>query len=377
MLHLSGQTNKLWLSYPKTISEIAPPLPYIRCTLTEALMNLVQGTGNSATSDTTAYQERLPKNDELFNSIQTNQQVYKATVSRQISADLSPDVEETTFKDTAKSWFIKTADFGDNYDQLLQHPDGRFTQLLEDIAYYHQKFQEGYDKIILIRPPIYTGYDIQLTAAMQCLGYTKKQFQFIIVQPLKVYAFHKPTQKIHPIPDIPTEELIQAIGMDALRWHSLRVPLTSSAPINISTAGQPTPTDSLYRVQSAHARCCTLLHQARQQGIIQLDTQFRDNWQITPSPVPVTESSWDSPHAQTLVTQLQAVPEILQQSAAEVAPHLLCQHLESISNSCHQWCDSLLPTAQDCALLLATKQTIFDWLENILGITAPDSREGG
>ncbi|MBD1895751.1 hypothetical protein [Coleofasciculus sp. FACHB-129] len=73
-------------------------------------------------------------------------------------------------------------------------------------------------------------YDIQLVAAMQCLGYTKEQFQFIIVQPIKLYAFHKPTQQIHPIPNIPTDELIQAVGMDVLRWHSFSVPLTDVAP---------------------------------------------------------------------------------------------------------------------------------------------------
>jgi arginyl-tRNA synthetase len=73
---------------------------------------------------------------------------------------------------------------------------------------------------------------------------------------------------------------------------------------------------------------------------------------------------------------VQAVPQILQQSATEIAPHLLCQHLEAISDTYHQWCGSLVPTTQDCALLLATKQTLFDLLENILIITAPDSREG-
>ncbi|NER51554.1 MAG: hypothetical protein F6J92_33915, partial [Symploca sp. SIO1A3] len=43
---------------------------------------------------------------------QTSDRIYKASLSRQLSVDLSPDVEETTFKDTAKSWFIKTADLG-------------------------------------------------------------------------------------------------------------------------------------------------------------------------------------------------------------------------------------------------------------------------
>ncbi|NER48586.1 MAG: hypothetical protein F6J92_18175 [Symploca sp. SIO1A3] len=366
------QIKKTWFSYPEIPFNLVSSLTSIRCTLTAFVKKLLRHSGNSINSDTTLNQKISPDLEKFFKSIQSNDRIYKASLSRQLAADLSPDVEETTFKDTAKSWFIKTADFGDDYDQLLQHPDGRFTKLLEDIAYYYQIFQQGYDKIILIRPSIYTGYDIQLTAAMQALGYTKEQFKFIVVQPIKLYAFHKPTKKVHPIPDIPTEELIQTIGIDALRWHSLRAPLTRSAPINISTAGQPTPKNTLYRVQSAHIRCCTLLHQAYQQGLIQLNTRSRNNWQIIPSPIPVLEYTWDSPDAQTLVTQLQAVPKILQQSATEVAPHLLCQHLEAISSTCHQWCHSLEPTTQDSALLLAIKQTIFDLLENILGITAPD-----
>lgn len=362
--------TKIWFSDFDLPSEIVPPLPYIRSILTAALKNMLQRSGNLVTSDISQNQEPFPKIEEFFNSIQTNKQIYKASLSRQLSADLSPDVEETTFKDTAKSWFIKTADFGDNYDQLLQHPDGRFTQLLEDLARYHQIFQQGYDKIILLRPPIYTGYDIQLTAAMQCLGYTKEQFQFIIVQPIKLYAFHKPSQKIHPIPDIPTDELIKAIGMDALRWHSFRVPLTGVAPINISTAGQPTPADSLYRVQATHARCCALLKRAAQQGMIELDTN--DQWQITAIPPSSSENPGDNPHTLTLTHQLQSTSQILEQSAKELAPHLLCQHLETLSETCELWFKSLTLDAENCTLLLKVKQTFFDILQNVLEIQAAE-----
>ncbi len=366
----SKQNLNIWLSHPTIYLGMLSYSPEIRCTFIADVKNLLQHFGNFVTLDSFPNQEPLPNNEEFFRFIQTNNQVYQASLSRQLSADLSPDVEETTFKDTAKSWFIKTADFGYNYDQLLQHPDGRFTQLLEDIARYHQIFQQGYDKIILLRPPIYTGYDIQLTAAMQCLGYTKEQFQFIIVQPIKLYAFHQPTQKIHPLPDIPTDELIKAISMDALRWHSFRVPLTGVAPINISTAGQPTFEDTLYRVQYAHAHCCTLLQEAHRQGIIKLDTQ---HWQIAPAPQPINECVWNSAEAAKLAKLLQLTPKILKQSAAESAPHLVCQHLEAIANSCDRSFADNIPNRQDCALLLAAKQTIFDLLENILEIAAPES----
>ncbi|MEP0924819.1 DALR anticodon-binding domain-containing protein [Leptolyngbya sp. ST-U4] len=121
---------------------------------------------------------------------------------------------------------------------------------------------------------------------------------------------------------------------------------------------------------TAHARCCALLQEAHQQGIIELNTA--ENWQITPTVTSLADCVWDNPHATTLANQIQATPQILQQSAREVAPHLLCQHLEVISNTCHQWFDSLTLNSQNSVLLLATKQTIFEVLQTILGIKAPE-----
>lgn len=365
---LSQKSAKIWLSIPEYPLEAIPASAYIRCSLKTTVKNILEKCHNSVSTESATNQEILPNIELFFNSIQTSQKVYKASLSRQLAADLPPDIEETSLKDEPKDWFIKTADFGDDYDRVLQHRDGEFTQLLEDIACYHQIFQQGYDKIILIRPTTYTGYDIQLVAAMQCLGYTKEQFQFIIVQPIKLYAFHKPTQQLHPIPDIPTDELIKAIGMDALRWHCFSVPLTSVAPINISTAGQNTPEDSLYRVQSVYYRCCLVLQQAHQQGIIQLETRSASHWQITPEPLPLTEYVWDDSLAEKLASQLLATPEIIQQSATEIAPHLIVRHLDAISETCHCILDNFTITRQSCTLLLVTKQIIFEIMEEIFSI---------
>jgi arginyl-tRNA synthetase len=376
MMHLSAQFHKIWLSIREIPLRIASSSANISFLLTPTVTNILQLSGNSINSDNNLDQKTLPDIEKFLKSIQTSNQVYKASLSRQLAADLPPDIEETSLKDEPKDWFIKTADFGDDCDRVLQHRDGEFTQLLEDIARYHLIFQQGYDKIILIRPPTYTGYDIQLVAAMQCLGYTKEQFQFIIVQPIELYAFHTPTQQIHRIPDIASDELIQAIGIDALRWHCLRVPLTKVAPINISTAGQNTPEDSFYRVRSAYYRCCMLLQQAGEQGTIQLETSGGGGGiaptKIAPAPMPLAEYTWDNSYAEKLASLLQDVPEILQQSAAEIAPYLLIRHLESIGDTCHQWINSLTLTPQACILLLATQQTLCDLLENVFSIQTPE-----
>lgn len=301
--------------------------------------------------------------ETFLNSLKTHPNVYQASLSRQFAADFPPDIEQTTLKDEPKDWYIKTADFGDECDRPLQHRDGEYTQLLEDIQEYHQILQQGCDRIIILRPPNYGAYDTLINAAMQCLGYSLDQFRYIIIQPIKLYAFHKPSQQLHPISDLPPNELMKAIGPDSLRWHSFSTPLTETAPINISTAGQPTPADSLYRVQTAYARCCDLLQQAHQQGMIQLD----DHWKSSP----LTDYTWDNSYAEKLASQVQAIPEILQQSAAEIAPHLLTRHLETMSDNCHLWYKSFNFSVNNCILLLAIQQTFFDLLENILEIKTP------
>lgn len=377
MFQISTQIDKIWLSIPEIPLGMLTSSADIRYTVAGIIKNLLTTDGNSVTLDASQNQEPLPDIGECLKLIQTNDCTYKASLSRQLAADLPPDIEQTSLKDEPKDWFIKTADFGDDCDRILQHRDGEYTQLLEDITRYHQIFQQGYEKIILIRPTTYTGYDIQLTAAMQCLGYAKEQFQFIIVQPIELYAFHKPTQQLHRIPDIAPAELLKAVSMDALRWYCFRVPLTEVAPINISTAGKPTPQDSLYRVQSAYLRSCTLLQQAQQQGIIQPETNGGSGeispTEIAPKLMSLADYVWESPDAATLANLLQAVPKILEQSAAEIAPHLVCRHLEAISETSLPWLDSLSLNPQNCALLLAAKQTIFELLENVLAIGLPES----
>ncbi len=216
MIALSQKSAKIWLSIPEYPLATIPSSAYLRCSLITSVKNLLEKCNNLVNPESVNNQKPLPDLQVFFNSIQTSNQVYQASYSRQLAAGFPSNIEQTSSNNDPKDWFIKTADFGDDNDRVIQHRDGKFTQLLQDIARYHQIYEQGYDKIILLRPPIYTGYDIQLTAAMQCLGYTKEQFQFIIVQPLKLYAFHQSSQKIQPIPDISSQELITNLGMNVL-----------------------------------------------------------------------------------------------------------------------------------------------------------------
>jgi len=355
--------QKIYLDPPPVNQAQINSFPDLRYTFTNTLKNLLQRTNHALISP----QETISNPKIFLNTLKIHPKIYHACMFRQFAAELSPDIEQTTLKDEPKDWFIKTADFGDEYDRVLQHRDGKYTQLLEDLEHYHQILQQNCDRIIILRPSNYGAYDIQINAAMQCLGYTKDQFKFIIVEPLKLYALHAPTQKLQPIPDLPTEELLKAVEMDELRWHSLRVPLDSIAPINISAVG--TPADSLYRVRATYHHCCELLNKANHEQLIQLDTSKTQHWCLTNTDLSISNISSQDPTTDKLAHLLQTVPNIIQQSALEIAPHLITQHLENISDAFYSWFTSLTPTLETCILLLNLRNTFYELLTDILDIS--------
>ncbi|MCT7964508.1 DALR anticodon-binding domain-containing protein [Laspinema sp. D1] len=294
--------------------------------------------------------------ETFLNNLKTHPKIYQASLSRQFAGDFPPDIEQTTLKDEPKDWYIKTADFGDECDRVLQHRDGEYTQLLEDLQEYHQILQQGWDRIIVLRPPNYGRYDTLINAAMQCLGYSPSQFQYIIIQPIKLYAFHKPSKQLQAIPDLPPNELMQAISPEALRWYCFSTPLTKVAPINLSTVGQLQSNDTFALVEFIYQRCLTLVQQGKNEGI-NPSMSWDDLKNLT----------WESTHAVKLLDLVEATPQVLAESSRELAPHLICSHLESFSQICQPWLEGLSLTHQNFQLLSKMEQTMLDLLK-ILGI---------
>lgn len=365
------ETDKILLDNPPIISIDLSCPSSIRFFATNVVEKLLQCFYGSFTLDSIRKEQTTSEVEIFLKSIQNNTQIYTASFPRQIACEIPPEVKLDSPFDKPKDWFIKTADFDDDWDRVLQRSCSEYTELLEDLTHYSKRLQQGYGKIVIFRPPIYKGYDTQLTAAMQCLGYTKDQFQFIIVEPLKLYAFHTPSQKITPIPDLPIDELLKTVEMDDLRWHSLRVPFDSIAPINISSIS--TPADSLYRVRTTYHHCCELLDRANREGTIQLDTSKPKQWEITNTTQSLSDIDWQDPNPQKLAQLLQTVPNIIEQSAKEIAPHLITQHLENISDVCYTWFAALTPTIETYILLVNLRNTFYELMTEILGISLPVS----
>ncbi|MGC9505141.1 hypothetical protein, partial [Baaleninema sp.] len=292
-----------------------------------------------------------PDPETFLNSLKTNPNIYQASLSRQFAANLPPNIQQTTLKDEPKDWYIKTADFGDECDRPLQHRDGEYTQLLEDIQEYHQILQQDCDRIIVLRPPNYGAYNTLLNPAMQCLGYNLSQFQYIVVQPLKLYAFHQLSKQLHTIADLPPSELQKVVNPQTLRWYSLRVPLDEIAPLNLTTASPNHPQNHFHRIQLAYSYT---------QKHLDLLSKFKPT---------TNQTEPTTPTEQTLDTLLQQTEQVVQRAIDEVAPYLICQHVEQIAKQTLTWLPTKDWSPNSQQRLTATHNTINDLVESKLGLT--------
>lgn len=143
---------------------------------------------------------------------------------------------------------------------------------------------------------------------------------------------------------------------EALRWYCFSTPLTKVAPINLSTVGQLQSNDTFALVQFTYQRCLTLVRQGKDEGI-NPSMSWDDLKNLT----------WESANAVKLLDLVEATPQVLPESSRELAPHLICSHLENFSQLCQLWLEGLSLTPQNFQLLSTIESTMLELLK-ILGI---------
>lgn len=165
---------------------------------------------------------------------------------------------------------------------------------------------------------------------------------------------HQLSKQLHTIADLPPSELQKVVNPQTLRWYSLRVPLNEIAPLNLSTSSPDHPKNHFYRVQLAYAYA--------QKYLTFLELHHLN---ISNSSVAASENSEE----QMLVNTLQSTQTVVNRAIDEVAPHLICQHAEEISEQCLQWLppQQWLPSSYNT--LQQVRDVLSDLVEVKLGLT--------
>lgn len=273
-----------------------------------------------------------------------------------------------TYEEDGALWF-KASEFGNDKDIVLVRANGLPTYIVPDIAYHYNKLiTRGYDKAIDVLGADHHGYVPRMKAALTALGIDASRLDAVIMQMVRLVRDGE-TIKLSKRSGkaITLTTLLEEIPIDAARFFfNLREP-NSHFDFDLDLAAEQTSQNPVYYVQYAHARICSILKKAENEGIT-LRTPTDDELSLL-----------TSAEEKELITHLAGLTNEIVTAAKEYDPAKITQYVIKLATLFHKFYNAQRVMTDDNGLMqarlylcLAVKETIKNIL-TMLKISAPET----
>ena len=228
------------------------------------------------------------------------------------------------FEQDGALW-LRTTAFGDDNDRVLRKSGGELTYFASDIAYHADKFRRGFDLVIDIWGADHHGYVPRMQAATEILG-RKGQLSVILVQLVNLLqggvqiAMSTRAGQFETLADVLAE-----VGPDAARFIFLSRKSDSHLDFDLELVKQKSMDNPVYYVQYAHARICSVLRKAAEQGL------------APGEPDEAVLARLNTPEDIELLRQLDRLPDAVESAARTLSPHLVGYFLQELASLLHKY----------------------------------------
>ncbi len=272
------------------------------------------------------------------------------------------------FEKDGATW-LRTTTFGDDRDRVLVRTNGEPTYFLADCAYYLDKRERGFDRVVIMLGADHHGYVGRYKALAAAYGDDPDvNLEILIGQLVNLFKDGKPLRMSKRAGTTVTlEELVEAIGADAGRYALGRFSTDSPIDLDLDAWARRTNDNPVYYVQYAHARVASLLRNAADLGV--------DKGELHPELL-------DHDREGDLLGALGEYPRVVATAAELREPHRVARYLEQLAGTYHRFYDDcrVLPRGDEETtdvhrarlwLVEATRTVLANGL-GLLGVTAPD-----
>lgn len=262
------------------------------------------------------------------------------------------------------AWWFRSTTFGDEKDRVVQRDNGLYTYFASDIAYHLNKFERGFDRIINIWGADHHGYIARVNGALKALGLDSDKLTIALVQFAVLYRNgEKAAMSTRSGEFVTLRELRNEVGNDATRFFYVMRKSDQHLDFDLDLAKSNSNENPVYYVQYAHARIHSVLAQWDGERASLLDANFK---------------LLDSDYEKTLLLQLIDYPQVIENAALDLAPHLIAFYLKDLAADFHSYYNASRFLVEDeavrlarLALIAATAQVMRNGLA-LLGVTAPE-----
>lgn len=272
-----------------------------------------------------------------------------------------------TYEQDGALWF-KASEYGNDKDIVLIRTNGLPTYIVPDIAYHYNKLvTRGYDKAIDVLGADHHGYVPRMKAALTALGLDAGRLDAVIMQMVRLVRDGE-TIKLSKRSGkaITLNTLIDEIPLDAARFFfNLREP-NSHFDFDLELAAKQSSENPVYYVQYAHARICSILKKAAEQGV-EMKEPADDELLLL-----------SSEEEKELIRHLSSLTDEIISAAKSYDPAKITHYVVELATLFHKFYNAQRVMTEDKALMnarlylcTAVKDTIKNIL-TMLKITAPE-----
>jgi arginyl-tRNA synthetase len=275
------------------------------------------------------------------------------------------------FEADGATW-LRTTEFGDDKDRVLRKSDGDWTYFAADCAYYLDKRERGFDRVVIMLGADHHGYIGRMKAMAACFGDDPDtNLEILIGQLVNLVRDGEPLRMSKRAGTVVTlEDFVDALGVDAARYALARYSSDSPIDIDIELWTRATRDNPVYYVQYVAARTANVARNAADVG---LERKTPDDFR----PELLTHEKEND-----LLKALGEYPAVVASAAELREPHRVARYLEEVAGAYHRFYDKcrVLPLGdepitdlQRARLWLndATRTVIANGL-GLLGVSAPE-----
>lgn len=270
-----------------------------------------------------------------------------------------------TYESDGAIWFRST-ELGDGRDRVLVRSNGTPTYLAADVAYLIDKADRGIDIAMYVWGADHQDQVPSLEAAADALG-LPVGIEVLVYQLVSLLSGGREVRMSKRTGEVITlDELIDDVGADAARFTFLLRSLESDFAFDIDLVKAQSQENPVYYVQYAHARICSILRRATEEGV-----ELR----------PVEEATLGALLHETeleLARLLADYPESIAVAAKLRAPYRLTAYAHDVAAAFHAFYRDCRVIGEDAELTQArlwlasaTRQVLANTLD-VLGVSAPE-----
>ena len=223
---------------------------------------------------------------------------------------------------------FKATEHGDDVDRPIKKSDGSWTYFAPDIAYHYDKVTRGYDQLIDIFGADHGGYVKRMKAAVSALSDGKTPLDVKLIQLVKLYKNGEPFKMSKRAGTFVTlRDVVEQVGADVTRFIMLTRKNDATLDFDFDKALEQSSENPVFYVQYAHARVCSVLRNAAEQGAKTTDADLAAQ----------NLSGLTSEAEITLIKKLSEWPRLVEIAARTHEPHRIATYLQELASEFHSF----------------------------------------